>query len=231
MCNKAFLAVISLICLSLLTVSAHANPDSSTKIIQSWTISLGSDFCEPLECNRFPLWFYLPANTEQSMTLNVRPACIAYAWQPSDYMNLTIRCLDGTAIDYDMKDASCDDSKELTFIVNLNSTGYTFFGERQYQEFWCSFIRDSNVIAIPTEFTVTIDGVNLHSKYIPNTTMTGLDVQSSMATTIESFASLNIQIWQIAYNVFVLASICAGIFFVIGAIPVALQWIAKKLVE
>jgi hypothetical protein len=119
---------------------------------------------------------------------------------------------------------------EKDFVVN--STGYSVFGERKFQQFWCGFRRNpSSTDPFIAEIDVTVDGVGLFSNYPDATTVEQMDSQSSMAVSLQSFSNFNLNIWRIGYNIFVIGAIFFGIFIVVGAVPNAIKWVIRKVTE
>ncbi len=214
---------------------AVAMPDSSTKMIQTYTFSLGTpSVCNPLECNVATLYFYLPAEIEEEdVRLRIRPECFSYSFNGTELWNITIFCLDGTNQNYDMKDAHCDNSKDLYLTVNINqSGGYRFFGEQQLIQFWCAFrSNDANTEGLPAEFRVTIDGVLMHSKYVYDETLESYESQEESSLSLDTLVDLNVGVWELGYSIFVLGAIMIGIGFIIGFVPMSLKYIIRKMTE
>ncbi len=234
MIKKNLIFTSSLIFFLFLFVSTGlAYPDSSVKMLERFHISLGNSSCRPLECDITTLMFYVPADKgSQDVRLTVTPECFNYTFGGGEQWNLTIFCLDGSLHSYNMKDAMCDYDQSYVFDISVNSSGFSFFGERQFQQFWCAFQRPSgNTENLPTEFKVLVDGVGLHSKYADDTQEQSFQSQIGMATSLESFVTLNLSVWGILYSMFLVGAILTGIGFVLGFVPIALRYVIRKVVE
>lgn len=231
-CKRTVLLTMLLILFSSL---AFAFPDSSTKMIETYTYSLGTpSVCKPMECNVATLLFYLPADIEsETINLRIRPECFAYSFNSTEIWNITVFCIDGTSTEYDMKDAFCDISKDLNLVINLtNSGGYSFFGETQLIQSWCAFrANDHNTEGLPAEFRVTVDGVILHSKYVYNTTLESYESQEDVSLSMDTLIDLDMTVWNIGYSMFVLFAILFGIGFILSFVPIALKYVIKKVTE
>jgi hypothetical protein len=214
--------------------TANAMPDSITKILEAYKFSLGGSFCQQLECDRASLFFLIPMDkNEQDIEISIYPECIG-GFNASEDLSLTIWCSDGTQHAYDMKPDYCAfGSPHLTLPLTINGTGgFVSFGEKQFSQFWCVFIRNiTNTNSVPTEFTVLIDGVGMHSKFIDNTTQENIGTQSAMMLTIDNLINLNMSVWRIVYAIFLIGALMVGIFFVLGAVPLAIKWVIRKITE
>lgn len=232
--KKLVLAVSVILCLVFFLNGAGAIPDTITKIFEAYKFNLGNETCSTLLCDRASLFFLIPMDKNwQEADLSIFPSCFV-PLNESDTLNLTIDCSDGTHFEYDMKNDYCLSSDHhLDVVLTINGTGgFVFFGENQFQQFWCSFKRNSNnTDAIPTEFAVLVDGVGMHSKYVSNATRENLDTQSAMMVSIKNFVDLDISVWRIGYNLFLIVALCIGIFFIVGAVPLAIQWVIRKITE
>jgi len=230
--KKALIVFLPLFFLLAVPTMIFAYPDATTKILERYTFSLGNDTCVPLECNIASIQFYIPADKgSQDVRMKIHPECFTYNFTGGQYWNLTIFCLDGTYIEYDMKSAMCNNTADLDFEVKVNSSGYSFFGERQFQQFWCAFKRNSNVNEIPVEFNVLIDGVGLYSKYTDSNTRETYDSQSQLALSLQSITTLSVDVWGISYNFFLVMAIIIGIIFGIAFVPMAIKYVFRKVLE
>jgi len=230
--KKVLTVIFPLFFLLIVPAMTFAYPDATTKALERYTISLGNDTCVPLECDIASVQFYIPADKgSQDVRMKIRPECFAYNFTGGQYWNLSIFCLDGTYIEYNMTKAMCNTSADLSFEVKINSSGYSVFGERQFQQFWCAFKRNSNVNAIPVEFNLLIDGVGLHSKYTDSDTRENYDSQSQLALSLQSITTLSVDVWGIGYNFFLVISIIVGIIFGIAFVPMAIKYVFRKVTE
>jgi hypothetical protein len=235
---KDGLSIISSVFFLLLTLqSANAIPDAITKIPMAYSVSLGNDMCIPNECDNYALYFLIPQDKDsETVPLTIIPSCFVHSFAPNETDLLYINCLDGSNYTYDIKNfiqSGCLISDYLDFDVIIEgSGGIVSLGEQTYNQFWCSFRRDpNNLNAIPTEFTVYIHGIGLHSKYLVKNETQNFESMSGFATSIQSFTELNISVWRVIFALFVVGAIFLGMFFIVGALPSAIKWVIRKMTE
>lgn len=231
--KRLIYASMSVFFLLLSLSPALAVPDTTYKMLERFHVSLGNSTCNELECNIASLFFYVPVDRDTTTAqLTVIPECFNYTFGGGDVWNVTIICEDGSDYEYDMATAMCDYSQNFVFDVEINSTGYFYYDEDKYESFWCAFYRNSNNVEdLPTEFSIVVDGVGLHSKFIDSQTEANYGIQSNMALILENLVMMMADIWEIGYTLFLLFSFLFGITFIIAIIPMALRWIVKKVIE
>jgi hypothetical protein len=212
--NKMMFAILLGILLTVGSVSAISfTTENVLRMLVETHVSLGnftgnSTNPNPLENHYFIHNFLIPpAEETQRFKLTFDADCISGGANVSENYLLDVRCADGSYNQIDLSDCDCEnlayeDMPNLWVTVE-NATGYQFYGNIQYNYFWCIYSRNvTNTARIPTEFKVIIDSVGLSTQSEDLNTVAQKSAITSVSEAISEVVSINFQVWRIMFNIF-----------------------------
>lgn len=209
--NKTIITAILFLLISVASASAQLNTIFTTQQINQMLVesivSLGNSTCSSMECDSMQMNFLVPKGLEGTFKVSFKGICFSPEPNSTETYSVNAWCSDGSTHTIDLKEADCESLNyaELPhFWVEIkNVTSQQFYSDIVYQQFFCSFSRDSsNIDRIPTEFKVIIDSLGLSSQSEDENIISQRSAISTIIDGIKDVIDINVQIWRIIFNIF-----------------------------
>lgn len=226
------LSVFLFVLLNILsTVSASWQ---TSELIMTAHVNLGNSGCIPLGCDSTYVFFYIPLGMDKPQYIKyiIYPECFGNPPNETEDWGIQMWCTDGLNKTIDLKQAMCEPTNGITVWDELkaNTTGYFFWNNVQYEEYWCAFRRAYNSTdRVPVEFGFVVDSLGLSSPAEETVFTRQVDTGSSIISGIGELFTINFNIFQIGFYLLGAIIVIIGFVAVIGFIPLLLKWIMKRV--
>ena len=229
-----------LICLLLSVGNASAfgtvfTTEQVNRMLVETVISLGNSTCNSMECNSVQMNFLVPKGLDSSkFKLSFDGVCISGGANATENYYLNVWCDDGSTNVIDLSLSDCESLlyNELPSLwINIsNVTPQQFYGDITYMNFFCLFSRNTtNTERIPTEFKVTLDSLGLSTQSEDTNIVEQRSAITSVAQSIGSLVSINLQVWQIIFNIFEVAVLLMAFIGIPILLIMIVRWGINKV--
>lgn len=226
-----FLCGVTVLAFLMLLPLALGYPDFENRYNAGMKVSLGNSTCQSQECDRMVLNFLVPKGMSNAdVTINVHTEDLSSHFNASDIYNITLYCSNGDLETINLK--TLFSGTILNYNFRFGSPGYTVVGENEYDSHWCAFRRSpSNSDKFPTEFFVEITSIGMTSQILGNDTITQQSTLGVVASSLDNFAVLNLQLWDLGFVAFEIGAIGFAFIAVVAFVPMLIKWVINKVTE